>query len=198
MYICFMKNYMNDYIFPSFLTSAEVEGIENWKILHECYRLKHIDPEGLHKSNLYGWHSKLYSNDNIEDGMENLNNLCQAAWSFGDEVLRIHNLNKKISKITYWVNISPQYTYNVLHSHPKADISVVYYAKVEEGAGSLMLLRNDGSMHTSLYENRPEMLRFEVKPVVGRFYAFPSFLLHHVLNNLSEEDRISIAFNLTI
>jgi len=189
---------MNDYIFPSFLTSAEVEGIDNNGIVEECNRLREYDPEGLHKSNLHGWHSKLYTEENRLFSTQNLNKLASEVWEFGDQVLALHNLNKKISKVSWWVNISPEHTYNVLHSHPKADISVVYYAKIDSGSGSLMLLRNDGAMHTSLYDRRPEMLRFEVKPVVGRMYAFPSFLLHHVLSNLSTEDRISIAFNLTI
>jgi len=189
---------MNDMIFPSFLTSAEVEGIDNNEIIRECNLLRDHDPEGMHKSNLHGWHSQVYNQDNHLFSTQTLNNLSAQVWEFGDQVLRIQKLNKTISKVNWWVNISPEHTYNVLHSHPKADISVVYYAKIDQGSGSLMLLRNDGSMHTSLYDNRPEMLRFEVRPIVGRMYAFPSFLLHHVLSNLSTEDRISIAFNLTI
>jgi len=41
-------------------------------------------------------------------------------------------------------------------------------------------------------------LRFNVKPQVGRMYAFPAHLLHYVQTNQSDTDRISIAYNLTI
>ena len=46
-----MKNYLNDQIFPSFLTSAEVEGIDNEGLLIELYQIKQADPLGVEKSN---------------------------------------------------------------------------------------------------------------------------------------------------
>lgn len=189
-----MKDFKNDYLFPSFITSAEVENLNNVLILEECYRVRDVDPQGVRKSNIHNWHSEVFSGSNTE--YENLNKLSVQAMGFANQVLDHHQLNQRISRSSWWININPQYTYNVIHSHPKTDLSVVYYAKV--ASGGLVLMRNDGAMHTDLFAKQSLAMRFEVEPVVGRFYAFPSFLLHQVLNNLSTEDRVSIAFNMTI
>ena len=39
---------------------------------------------------------------------------------------------------------------------------------------------------------------FNIPPQEGVMLIFPSFLLHSVEENLSDEDRISVAFNLDI
>lgn len=187
-----MKNLLNDYIFPSFLTSIEVENLNNLSVVQECYDLRNEDEEGMKKSNVHGWHSQLFTHD---CRFKNLNKLYEEAVVFAKQLLQIHRIrNHRVKSITWWVNINPEYTYNVIHSHPKADISLVYYAKTTEGS-ALQLLRNDGAIHTSLYQDE---LRYTLSPVVGRLYAFPAHLLHHVLSNTNKEDRISIAFNVTL
>ena len=190
-----MKNLLNDYIFPSFLTSTEVENLNNLLVVDECYNMQK-ESAGVKKSNVHGWHSEVF--DGSTTVYENLNKLYSEATVFAKQLLQIHRIrNQKIKSITWWVNINPENTYNVIHSHPKADISLVYYAKTTEGS-ALQLLRNDGAIHTSLYANNPELLRYTVDPKVGRLYAFPAHLLHHVLSNTNKEDRISIAFNVTL
>lgn len=186
---------MNDYLFPSFLTSGEVENLNNNLIVEDCLRVR-TDRAGVQKSNINGWHSELFIGSNTE--YETLNKLSAEAFDFANSVLMIHNTRQKISKMTWWININPEHSYNVLHSHPKADLSVVYYAQVAQDSGELMLMRNDGAIHTDLFTKQPNGLRMGVKPIVGRFYAFPSHLLHSVMNNQSKEDRISIAYNMTI
>ncbi len=193
-----MKNFLNDHIFTSFLTSAEVENLNNISILDDCYRLKQDDPNGLQKSNAQGWHSKVHVLGETEPESENLINLSKQVLEFGQQVLAMQRINLKISKVAWWININPEHSYNVLHSHPKADLSVVYYAKINNENGSLVLMRNDGACHTSLYKHQPNSIKIAIQPNVGRLYAFPSYLLHYVENNLSQDDRVSIAFNLTI
>ena len=117
---------------------------------------------------------------------------------FALNVVGAHKLNKVIKRIDWWININPQHSFNVPHVHPKSDIAVVYYAKVDDESSVLSLVRNDGAIHTSLYDKQPQMLNFTIKPAVGRLYAFPSHLIHYVRNNASEDDRVSIAFNVTL
>lgn len=193
-----MKNLLNNYIFQSFITSTsfdETDGIKSEELVAECYRLKTKD-EGVTKSNVGGWHSKVIHGFDVQE--RNLQVLVKAALDFGNQVAGCHNLETHFRKIDWWININPEYTYNAIHAHPKADLSLVYYVKVNSESGTFSLIRNDGSMHTDLYNKRPELTRFNLQPVVGRMYAFPSYLLHHTTSNDSKEDRISIAFNLTI
>jgi uncharacterized protein (TIGR02466 family) len=190
-----MKNYFNDLIFPTFLTSGEVENLNNIWILNECLQVRADDPNGLKRSNVDGWHSELYIG--ATSPHENLNKLCDEAVAFANTVFNSHLLQQKVSKVEWWVNINPENTYNAVHSHPKADLAVVYYVSVPPKS-ELVLLRNDGAMNLELFTKQPMSLRFRVQPEVGRMYAFPAHLLHYVQTNQTKDERISIAFNMTI
>lgn len=192
-----MKNLFNDVLFPSFLTSGEVENLNNLSIVEECYDLREEDKEGLKKSNVHGWHSEVYRG-RYGCRLHKLTILAHQALEFGNFVAHAQNLNQVFSDIDWWVNINPENTYNAVHGHPKADLSIVYYAQVGENSGDLVLMRNDGACHLDLFAKQPAGLRFNVKPQVGRMYAFPAHLLHYVQGNQSNTDRISIAFNLTM
>jgi uncharacterized protein (TIGR02466 family) len=191
-----MKNLFNDYLFPSFLTSGEVENLNNLLIVQECLNMR-SESQGVKKSNVHGWHSEVVHYDQFT-AYENLNNLCDEAMAFGNFVAKVQNLNQVFQTIDWWVNINPENTYNAVHGHPKADLSIVYYAQVSENSGDLILMRGDGANHLDLFAKQSSGLRFNVKPQVGRMYAFPSHLLHYVQSNLSPTERISVAFNLTI
>jgi uncharacterized protein (TIGR02466 family) len=192
-----MKNFFNDYLFPSFLMSGEVENLNNLSIVAECYEMREADEHGMKKSNVHGWHSKVIHTDQ-ETPYENLNKLCDQAMEFGNFVAKVQNLNQVFKTIDWWVNINPENTYNAVHGHPKADLSIVYYTQVSENSGDLILMRGDGANHLDLFAKQPSGLRFNVRPQVGRMYAFPAHLLHYVQSNQSPTERISVAFNLTM
>lgn len=189
-----MKNILSDVIFPSFVTSGEVEDIDNEALLIEIYQLK-LEDDGINRSNKNGWHSKVYY-DNAPK--ENLNKLLIEAGRFGNDVLNFHKLGNHITSIDWWINVSPQYSYNILHAHPKSDLSVVYYPKVDSESSKLSIIRNDAALHTNLFHNHPDYYHYMIQPVVGRLYAFPSYLLHYVQSNMEDDDRVSIAFNLNV
>lgn len=190
-----MKNFYNDILFPSFLTSGEVENLNNNSILEEIDTIRKKSA-GIKKSNVHGWHSDVFGGKMLV--YENLNNLFDQALEFGNFVAQAQNLNQVFNKVDWWVNVNPENTYNAVHGHPKADLSIVYYAQVAEDSGELVLMRNDGAVHLDLFAKQSAGLRFNVKPQVGRLYAFPAHLLHYVQSNQSNTERISIAFNLTI
>lgn len=194
-----MRNFFNNQIFPTFVTSAEIDDIDNAGVLADCYKLKDIDG-GLERSNRDGWHSNLFTKNNPPPPDSYLAHLEQKALEFGNKVLELHKLKYKISSTDWWININHENSYNVVHSHPKADLSIVYYAQVPADSGSLVLIRNDGAVHTRLFAKaEPEHAnRFEMFPEVGRMYAFPAHVLHYVMANSSSEDRVSIAFNMNI
>lgn len=129
---------------------------------------------------------------------ENLNNLYGQVHEFANIVFDVRELKQRVKSIDWWININPDQTYNVAHSHPKADLSIVYYAKVDTNAGDLVLMRNDGAMHLELFSKVPQQLRLTISPVVGRLYAFPAHLLHYVQCNESKGDRVSLAFNVKV
>lgn len=100
-----------------------------------------------------------------------------------------------------WININHPYSYNSNHIHPNSYISGVYYVKVPENSGNLVL-RHPSNL-ISIFTpsdvikqfNLLNSSKWNIEPKDGDLVMFPSWIEHEVTQNISGEDRISIAFN---
>tara|TARA_B110000503_G_C7060683_1_gene376495 strand:+ start:121 stop:645 length:525 start_codon:yes stop_codon:yes gene_type:complete len=106
----------------------------------------------------------------------------------------LHNTAFKLFKIPYnvvnmWGNISSKYNYNHIHHHGKNpnSWSGVYYLQTPPNSGDLVL---HSFWDTDIIQ--------QFHPKTGDVVLFPSSLSHSVEPNLSNEDRVSISFNLQI
>lgn len=100
-----------------------------------------------------------------------------------------------------WVNINRQGGYNTVHHHGKFHISGVYYIKQPEkakGPSGMIELINSRFDHHIFSEIGGQAFAPSIKmrPSVGSMLVFPSTLLHFVYPNQTEEERISLAWNL--
>ncbi len=99
-----------------------------------------------------------------------------------------------------WANINPKGSLNTSHTHPNNYLSGVYYVSVPKGTGVIVF----GDPREAAGAILPKVkgynayngneATFEIK--AGRFILFPSYLRHGVPVNRSEEDRVSIAYNI--
>lgn len=113
------------------------------------------------------------------------------------------SLESKMSYRTYnlflWANINGPGDYNATHDHPDCHISGVYYVKLPEGdCGSL---RFYNPMFTYNYfskgYNPPyKQPRVQVDGKEGGLLLFRAPVLHDVTRNNTNEDRISLSFNI--
>jgi uncharacterized protein (TIGR02466 family) len=82
------------------------------------------------------------------------------------------------------------------HTHPKSVLSLVLYLKTQENCGNIVFKNPTLAQHypcnTALQEFWGE---YWLPSKKGSMYIFPAYLPHYVEQNLSEEDRISIAIN---
>ena len=105
-----------------------------------------------------------------------------------------------------WININGKGHYNKLHHHPLSDLSGVFWIKASKNSGNLeftsphdFVQANEMSCYTKKYRDDNKIFSsYYFNPSAGRVMIFPSFLLHHVLPNNSNEDRISVSFNLLL
>ncbi|MBW4641607.1 MAG: 2OG-Fe(II) oxygenase family protein [Goleter apudmare HA4340-LM2] len=111
-----------------------------------------------------------------------------------------HNLLVKKA----WINVNPTGGYNVIHNHPNAFFSGVYYLQACEKSGEIVFLNpvpeqglttpyqllNKSSIYTSD--------RYAYAPSQDLLLLFPAYLNHYVHPNQSEEERICIAVNIGI
>ena len=163
-------------LFPSLLFTETLETNIN-AYLSYVYHLKEQDL-GRKISNRGGWQSNELVNNLF---FIPLINIIQSQCS------KIYNNEYKIVEI--WANISPQYAYNQVHDHSSLGpntISGVLYIQTPPDSGTLVL-----------YSPSNISKFFEITPKENDLIFFDSTLPHSVNQNHSQQDRISIAFNLS-
>lgn len=102
--------------------------------------------------------------------------------------------------LSAWANMHDAGGYNTLHMHPGHLLSGVYYLKVPPQAGAIVFRDPKyAAIMTGISGDQPFSRNFEsVVPVEGQMLLFPSWLEHRVEENLSDQERVSIAFNVKV
>lgn len=187
-----------EFLFPQFvytnLTNMDTKSLEKY-----CYELKN-QSEGRVISNVGGWQSNgltdesLFFNHIIGD----IKKLFQ--------VLQIHDL--KLDFHDFWINVNGKNDYNVQHNHIGGFISGVLYVKTPENCGNIFFVDPLTSVRSAYEYNFHVSGRLPLnnvfskswcyEPKEGLLILFPSWLEHYVEPNKSDEDRISIAFNIGV
>ncbi len=168
----------------------------NKRLLRAIRDWQKEDPEGITKTNLIGWHSQddLHRREEFRDLIDHM---YLAASDVGAS-LKLRE-DQELVLDNAWVNVSPKYASNRMHVHARDHLSGVYYVQTPENCGNISFRdpRPQVEMWDFPYGEINEMSTREVSypPTAGRMLLFPSWLAHEVRPNMSDEDRISIAFN---
>ena len=96
-----------------------------------------------------------------------------------------------------WINVTSKGDFQHYHNHIPYDISGVFYYQTNSRDGNIVF--KDPAVIKStckLLKKLPRTVRYS--PKVGTLILFPSFLEHCVFHNETEDDRISISFNIDI
>jgi len=170
--------------------------------LEAAIRKQMAADKGVTKSNLGGWHSKT---NLFEWAGEPAERLVQAVI----ELANAHILGPQGVpvaprwRVAAWANVSLPGHSNMIHTHGAAFWSAVYYVRVGDGERGRLLLHDPRMpalrMHAPMLQFKdfgPEGMA-RIKPVEGQIVLFPSWLSHSVEPWDGEEERISIALNLT-
>ena len=181
-------------IFTTPILVAELD-LDLNKIVDYCYNYKNSN-SGRKISNFGGYQSNdIDLNDNLLiDLKNNVNNIVS---DVGRSILNLNN-NLKISN--YWFNINNYKDFNIPHKHSFSILSCVFYAKVPENSGRLVLT-NDYEIPCYLETkfvmrgNKFNSTERIFNPKDNSLFIFPSWINHFVEPNMSKEDRISFAFN---
>ena len=82
--------------------------------------------------------------------------------------------------------------------HPEARLSGVFYVSAPEKSGDICFTRSGGYALGTVAPNQTRYSNAEwcYPPKKNRLIIFPAWQEHHVKANLSDEDRISISFNI--
>ena len=101
-----------------------------------------------------------------------------------------------------WANINPPDARHRAHTHPNNYLSGVYYVRAPQGGNHISI--TDPRVQRSVMQPRfkkdsvlnASVINLEVAD--GVMILFPSWLQHDVRRNASNEERVTIAFNLML
>ena len=187
-------------LFPSPVHIFETDEFDEFKnnLIDYAYKLKEKDPEGYTISNRNGWQSRGFDLSDMNDSLHGT--ILQGLSSFS----AIKNTTEM--RASAWININSPGSYNVKHTHPNSHLSGVMWIKAPKDSGNIVFDNPLGHQtHTEINSYNQEFKdqffvhhAYWLPPIEGRMIIFPSHLQHAVNENKSNEDRISVSFNITL
>ena len=146
--------------------------------------------ESVVKSNRGGWQSELYDskNDMFEPLIKQIREFC------GHLPLNI----KEIIIPQLWVNVNKKGNWNIIHQHAQYDLSGTYYVKVPKDSGRLFFRDpRPAAIGNKFLIDRFDKGEFKkVNVMEGTLGIWPAYLDHFVEPSDSDEERISISFDI--
>ena len=143
-----------------------------------------------------GWQSEQTLHE-LEEFLDLISCVDKAAKS----VLRFLRIGYNAVEITgCWATVLGKGAVHRAHSHPNNFLSGVYYVRTHPGADTISFHdpRNQTGIIrppvVELTDENTDLVVLSVKN--GTLLIFPSYLQHSVDTNMSEEERISISFNI--
>jgi uncharacterized protein (TIGR02466 family) len=160
------------------------------KEIAKCYEIKEKCPSS-NRSNQGGYQSPTM---NGEDFTKTFPELFESIVPNIAETAKEIGSNFSIDNA--WVNINGKNSYNMEHTHPKSALSAVVYLKTQERCGNIVFKNPTLVQHYPCNTALPEFWgEYWLPSEQGTMLVFPAYLSHYVEQNLSDEDRISIAIN---
>ena len=163
-----------------------------------CQQERRKNSKGVIKSNLGGWQSdNIIYPDSPFFFLQDIEKICQEV---AKDVLKI---NKSVFLNNAWININQKDNLNQVHTHPNNILSGVYYVKTPKKCGNIIFRHPSFDMMERDWEdivsdsdhNVYNSDTWWLPAKANTLYIFPSWIKHLVGPNMSDEDRISISFN---
>lgn len=163
------------------------------KIKQGCLRLRR-ETEGRQYTNIGGWQSQ----DLVLRDVTEFQDLDIELVGHIQSVCQQVDANFKLKLTNSWVNINKPNDYNNKHCHPMATLSGCVYVAANENSGEIRFNTPAPQHLFPIRSTSNIFLQYiEYPPVTGLLLLFPSWVEHEVLPSpKSDEDRISISFNL--
>jgi len=168
--------------------------LNNENIKEFCLSRKNSD-SGRVISNVGGWQS---NNFNMSKPPKELKDLVKCIFNFSLEICDFLDI-ESTSSGHGWINVNQYGNFNWSHTHPGSALSGVYYVKTSTDCGNIEFENPSMNLMTNMKVKKYNVFNSSslmVPSEEGTLYIFPSWLPHKVHPNLSNEERISISFNL--
>ena len=152
--------------------------------------------KGITRTNVQGWHSTTNMHE-----LPQFKKLVDMLYECQRTVYQQEHYESEPFLGNMWANINPPGGMNRAHQHPNSLWSGVYYIKAPKNSGHLKIddPRATAAMSRPRQKEGPMPARLfretHYEPIAGRCIMFPSWLMHCVDPNNSNDIRISVSFN---
>ena len=156
------------------------------------------NPIGRNVSNYGGYQSK--NLDLTDPSLDVLiTYITKQAYAYG---CALNYNTKKYVMSNMWLNVNDHKDYNDIHIHGGGIVFAgVYYVNVKENQGDLVLTRHDAHLknlafNNHNYDNPYTWSYMHISPINYKCVLFPASMLHSVHPNQTNDQRISLSFNM--
>ena len=192
-------------MFPTQVVSGTIKDFDTFKqdLIDWIYEYKNNDP-GISKiSNKRGWQSvskEVFTEESFEPFK---NKLIPCVTELTNEFRVV----RQMDLVQMWLNVNGSFSYNVSHRHPGCDLAGVLWIKQTPESGRFVFDNMDTGYRDAMLLNATDRDYLEEKKMPpeyvpkytdGTMIIFPAGVSHRVEINETEEDRISLSFNIKI
>jgi len=106
----------------------------------------------------------------------------------------------QLNNLCYWVNKNFKNSFNKPHSHGYNCLSGIYYLDVTKNSGDLVFMNIDklNTRNHEFFDDENFFSEWVITPRQYDLILFFSETIHYVKPNNSDQDRISMSFNINI
>ena len=178
-------------LFKNFVLSKSLN-LDNNKLRNLSYNIEN-NSDNRNMSNVGG-----YQSQDISD-REELQELVSLINLHSDEIRKSYRMLNEVKMSRLWLNINRHKDYNKQHTHRDSLFSGVYYINLPKDTGIVFVHPSPNygfSWGNAKFDTDYFSDGYYYEPKNGELLIFPSWLVHYVPANFTQEDRISLSFDL--
>jgi uncharacterized protein (TIGR02466 family) len=174
----------------------------NKELLNYILELQKSDKTGNAHSNKGGWHSQNFDIVNQGPPINFLNKIKDYLKHIISNEFGWKYVPNKQRIVAMWAIINKKNSFNVMHNHQNCYFSSAYYVKKPKNSGDITFF-DPKEAKTYRFPKIEKYTEYSseavtIKPEEGDLLIFPSYLYHSVSENLSEDDRVVVSFNVDV
>ena len=174
----------------------------NQELLNYILELQKINKIGNTHSNRGGWHSPNFDLVNEGPPINFINKFKDFLKHIISSDMGWEYIPNKQRIVAMWAIINKKNSFNVMHNHQNCYLSASYYVRKPENSGDITFF-DPKEAKTYRFPKIEKYTEYSteivtIEPGEGDLLIFPSYLYHSVGENLSDDNRVVVSFNIDI
>ncbi len=174
----------------------------NQELLNYILKLQKKNKIGNTHSNRGGWHSPNFDLVNEGPPINFINKFKDFLKHIISSDMGWEYIPNKQRIVAMWAIINKKNSFNVMHNHQNCYLSASYYVRKPEDSGDITFF-DPKEAKTYRFPKIEKYTEYSteivtIEPEEGDLLIFPSYLYHAVGENLSDDNRVVVSFNIDI